>query len=43
MTQSNRVKDLGTLARAGFARAVTERVLQALDSEALAALLREES
>jgi len=41
--EAHRLKDLGTLARAGFARTVAERVLQAADPEALAALLSEES
>lgn len=36
-----RQKDLGTLARAGFGRAVAERVLNAADPEALRALVEE--
>jgi regulatory protein len=40
--EANRLKDLGTLARAGFTRAVAERVLQAADPAAVETLLREE-
>jgi regulatory protein len=39
--EANRLKDLGTFARAGFARSVAERVLAAADPAALAALLRD--
>jgi regulatory protein len=43
LREAHRLKDLGTLARAGFARSIAEQVLRAADPEALAALLREES
>ena len=41
--EASRLKDLATLARAGFARSVAERVLRADDPAALEALLREEA
>jgi regulatory protein len=41
LREAHRLKDLGTLARAGFARSVAEQVLRAADPDALAALLRD--
>jgi regulatory protein len=40
--EAYRLKDLGTLARAGFARSVAERLLRAPDREALAKLAQDD-